>query len=227
MVHVGDSRAYLFRDGELRLITHDHTLVQSLIDEGRITEDEATTHPQRSWITRALDGRPSIELDLSMRDVRAGDRYLICSDGLSSYVSEETIAEALQVPDVQAACDRLVDLALRAGGPDNVTCIVADLVDEPVSEGSPIVGGAAADAPNFNGTALDGAGPRASTPASRAAEVAGDAAPATAPALTPTDDDESDEIPDGATAGDDRPPATTSSGSRRIVFVLVGVLLLV
>src|SRR3954454_9108653 len=105
MVHVGDSRAYLLRDGQLQLITHDHTLVQSLIDEGRITEDEATTHPQRSWITRALDGRPSIELDLSMRDVRAGDRYLICSDELSSSVSEEPIAEALQVPDVQGACD--------------------------------------------------------------------------------------------------------------------------
>src|SRR3954451_2286433 len=106
LVHIGDSRAYLLRDRRLHQVTHDHTLVQSLIDQGRITPDEANTHPQRSWITNALDGRTDIELDLSMREVRAGDRYLICSDGLSSYVSEQTLEEALQDGDPQAACDR-------------------------------------------------------------------------------------------------------------------------
>src|SRR4051812_23360353 len=144
LVHVGDSRAYLLRDDELHQITHDHTLVQSLVDEGRITPEEARTHPQRSWITRALDGRGEIELDLSVREAHAGDRYLLCSDGLSGVVSEETMAEALRVSDPQDACDRLVELALRAGGPDNVTCIVADVVDA-ATDNSPIVGGAAAD----------------------------------------------------------------------------------
>jgi len=127
LVHIGDSRAYLLRDGQLEQVTHDHTFVQTLIDQGRITPDEANTHPQRSWITNALDGRPDIELDLSVRDVRAGDRYLVCSDGLSSYVSEHTLAEALRSGDPQTASDRLVDLALRAGGLDNVTVIVADI----------------------------------------------------------------------------------------------------
>src|SRR3954468_24453116 len=130
LVHIGDLRAYLLRDGQLEQITHDHTLVQTLIDQGRITPDEANTHPQRSWITNALDGRPDIELDLSIRDVRVGDRYLVCSDGLSSYVAEQTIEEALGSGDPQTSCDRLVDLALRAGGLDNVTCIVADIVEE-------------------------------------------------------------------------------------------------
>jgi len=144
LVHVGDSRAYLLRDDKLAQITHDHTLVQSLVDEGRITPEEATTHPQRSWITRALDGRGEIELDLSVREAHAGDRYLLCTDGLSGVVSEETMLEALRRPDPQEACDRLVELALRAGGPDNVTCIVADIVDD-AADNSPIVGGAAAD----------------------------------------------------------------------------------
>ncbi|HET6816975.1 MAG TPA: PP2C family serine/threonine-protein phosphatase [Mycobacteriales bacterium] len=162
LVHVGDSRAYLLRDGALSQITHDHTLVQSLVDEGRITPEEATTHPQRSWITRALDGRGEIELDLSVREAHPGDRYLLCTDGLSGVVSEETMLEALRVPDPQAACDRLVELALRAGGPDNITCIVADIVDDAAAD-SPIVGGAAADegAPSTAGD----------TPAARAAAI--------------------------------------------------------
>ena len=225
MVHVGDSRAYLLRDGELELITHDHTLVQNLIDDGRITEDEASTHPQRSWITRALDGRPAVELDLSMRDARAGDRYLICSDGLSSYVTEDTIAEALRLPDVQAACDRLVDLALRAGGPDNVTCIVADLVEESEGDGAPIVGGAAAGA--------DGADPsRTSTPASRAAAVARPAAtgPATTDAPPPPVDtaDLADDTDDEEGEEDDLDrPGSGSSASRRVALLLGAVVLLV
>jgi len=144
LVHVGDSRCYLLRDGELGQITHDHTLVQHLVDEGRITPEEATTHPQRSWITRSLTGQGELELDLSIREARVGDRYLLCSDGLSGPVSEDTIAETLRrAPDPVAACDQLIDLALRAGGPDNVTAIVADVVDEDVEE-DPIFGGAAA-----------------------------------------------------------------------------------
>jgi protein phosphatase len=149
VLHIGDSRAYQLRDGQLSQITHDHTLVQTLVDEGRISEDEASTHPQRSLITRALDGRTGIEPDLSVREVRIGDRYLLCSDGLTGPVSRlETLQEALSIPDPQQACDRLVQLALRGGGPDNVTLIVADVVDGHGQRGSaPVVAGAAADAP--------------------------------------------------------------------------------
>src|SRR3954462_13316791 len=167
LVHIGDSRAYLLRDGHLEQVTHDHTLVQTLIDQGRITPDEANTHPQRSWITNALDGRPDIELDLSIRDVRVGDRYLVCSDGLSSYVGEQTIAEALGSGDPQTSCDRLVDLALRAGGLDNVTCIVADIVEEDGADEGPIVGGAAAQAPHERSRPHDHPAARAAAGPSR------------------------------------------------------------
>jgi serine/threonine protein phosphatase PrpC len=148
LLHVGDSRCYLLRGGELTQITHDHTLVQTLIDEGRITEADANTHPQRSVITRVLDGRDDVELDLSVREARAGDRYLVCSDGLTGPVgSLDTLREALHLEDPQEAVDRLVQLALRGGGPDNVTVVVADIVDADVTSAQPVVAGAAAEAP--------------------------------------------------------------------------------
>jgi protein phosphatase len=221
LVHIGDSRAYLLRQGGLEQVTHDHTLVQTLIDQGRITPDEANTHPQRSWITNALDGRADIELDLSIRDVRVGDRYLVCSDGLSSYVSEQTIAEALGSGEPQAACDQLVDLALRAGGLDNITCIVADIVDEDEADDGPIVGGAAAhaDEPPVGPAA---AGPRTDSPAARAAAIQPrrtsqpKPSPASPPRATAADTD------------DDEPqPAGRSRGSRRLVLVLALVALIV
>lgn len=144
MVHVGDSRAYLFRDGVLTQITRDDTFVQSLIDEGRITEDEAASHPQRSLLLRALTGH-DVEPALTVREARSGDRYLLCSDGLSGVVSAETLAEALTIADPQDCSDRLIELALKGGGPDNVTCIVADVVDVDFGEHDPIYGGAAGD----------------------------------------------------------------------------------
>ena len=149
LLHIGDSRCYLLRGGELTQITHDHTLVQTLIDEGRISEEEASTHPQRSVITRVLDGRPGLELDLSVREVRPGDRYLICSDGLTGPVSStDTLREALAIPDVQQAVDRLVQLALRGGGPDNVTVIVAEAFEtDHAPPLAPVVAGAAAEQP--------------------------------------------------------------------------------
>jgi serine/threonine protein phosphatase PrpC len=134
LVHVGDSRCYLFRDGVLTQVTRDHTLVQELVDAGEISEEEAAVHPKRNIITRVLDGRGTIELDVSVRAAQRGDRYLLCSDGLSGYVSPETLADAVALPDPQDAADRLVDLALRAGGVDNVTAVVADIVEGP--EGS-------------------------------------------------------------------------------------------
>jgi len=142
LVHIGDSRGYLLRDGELSQITKDDTFVQTLVDEGRITAEEAHSHPQRSLIMRALTGH-EVEPTLIMREARAGDRYLLCSDGLSDPVSQETILEALQIPEVSESADRLIELALRGGGPDNVTVVVADVVDyDYAGQTQPILAGA-------------------------------------------------------------------------------------
>jgi len=146
LCHVGDSRAYLLRDDEFSQITHDDTFVQTLIDDGRITEEEANSHPQRSLLLRALNGQ-DVEPDLSMRDARAGDRWLLCSDGLSGVVTFETIASAMHDLDPQATADRLIELALRSGGPDNITCIVADVIEDD-GRGAlidPVVDGAAGE----------------------------------------------------------------------------------
>jgi PPM family protein phosphatase len=148
--HIGDSRGYLLRDGELYQITHDHTLVQSLVDEGRISADDVSTHPQRSLLLRALDGRSVAEPDLSVHDAQAGDRYLLCSDGLSGVVSDETLRETMAtISDPEAVTRQLIELALHGGGPDNITCIVADVVDTATSRvpatGTPIMAGAAAN----------------------------------------------------------------------------------
>ncbi|MFJ6130421.1 Stp1/IreP family PP2C-type Ser/Thr phosphatase [Streptomyces griseoviridis] len=130
LVHVGDSRAYLLRDGVLTQITQDHTWVQRLVDEGRITEEEATTHPQRSLLMRALGSGDHVEPDLSIREVRAGDRYLICSDGLSGVVSHQTLEDTLaSYQGPQETVQELIQLALRGGGPDNITVIIADVLD--------------------------------------------------------------------------------------------------
>ncbi|CAG7651766.1 Serine/threonine protein phosphatase PstP [Actinacidiphila bryophytorum] len=153
LVHVGDSRAYLLRDGVLTQITQDHTWVQRLVDEGRITEEEATTHPQRSLLMRALGSGERVEPDLSIREVRVGDRYLICSDGLSGVVSHQTLEDTLagyQAP--HETVQELIQLALRGGGPDNITCIVADVLDTDDGDtlaaqlnDTPVVVGAVAD----------------------------------------------------------------------------------
>jgi protein phosphatase len=126
LVHIGDSRAYLLRDDEFFQITHDDTLVQSLVDEGKLTEDEVAAHPQRSILIKALTGehRPDVQL----RDVHAGDRYLLSSDGLHTVLDLETVREVLSTMDPQDAVDRLVELANAAGGPDNISCVVAHLV---------------------------------------------------------------------------------------------------
>jgi protein phosphatase len=144
LAHVGDSRAYLLRDGVFSQITHDDTFVQSLIDEGRISPHEASHHPQRSLLLKALTGH-DVEPSLTVREARAGDRYLLCSDGLSDVVSAENLADSLTLSDPEACADRLIELALRGGGPDNITCIVADVVDVEYGEDAPIIAGAAGD----------------------------------------------------------------------------------
>ena len=131
MMHLGDSRGYLLRDGTLTQVTADHTFVQHLVDTGKITPEEAEHHPQRSVVMRVLgDYDTEITPDLSVREARPGDRWLLCSDGLSGFVSHETIEQTMAgVPDVDACADLLVQLALRAGGGDNVTVVVADVVE--------------------------------------------------------------------------------------------------
>lgn len=130
VAHIGDSRAYLLRDNELQQITHDHTFVQSLVDDGRISQDEAGVHPARSLILKALDGGNEPELDLHVFEARAGDRVMVCSDGLSGVVSDETLRDTLSGhPELIEAADALLELALRGGGPDNITVVVADIIE--------------------------------------------------------------------------------------------------
>jgi PPM family protein phosphatase len=128
LVHIGDTRVYLLRDDEVFQITHDHTLVQSLLDDGKITPSEAASHPQRFLLVRALDAKGGHEADLSLHDAHPGDRYLLCSDGLHAYVRESDVTRVLRAAaDPDEAVAGLVALAIDAGAPDNVTCIVADV----------------------------------------------------------------------------------------------------
>jgi protein phosphatase len=128
LLHIGDSRAYLVRDGEVFQITQDHTLVQSLLDEGKITAEEVASHPQRLLLLRALTGSHSSRPDLQLRQARPGDRYLLCSDGLHVVVPPDAISRVLlTVADPDQAAADLLALALDGGAPDNITCIVADI----------------------------------------------------------------------------------------------------
>lgn len=153
LCHIGDSRGYLLRDGKLQQITHDHTLVQTLVDEGKLTPEAAASHPQRSLVMRALQSSIPADPDLEMLKARVGDRFLLCSDGLTDVVSDETLQMTLQqLTDLDAAVEQLVDLAIRSGGPDNITCVLADVIDtdagqEP-SEQTIIVGALASDEPD-------------------------------------------------------------------------------
>jgi serine/threonine protein phosphatase PrpC len=163
LVHVGDSRAYLMRGGQLSQITHDDTYVQSLVDSGKLTAEEASHHPRKSVILRALTGA-EIDPDISIREARKGDRYLLCSDGLSDVVTSATLLEALSTGSPQECADRLIELALRGGGPDNVTCIVADVVEETGVDDMPVVGGAVSDPSQVKDSDAD-------SPAARAAKM--------------------------------------------------------
>ncbi|WP_318213405.1 MerR family transcriptional regulator [Streptomyces sp. SCL15-6] len=130
LVHIGDSRVYLLREGELFQITQDHTMVQSMVDEGRISPEEAVSHPQRSLLIRALrqgaDGTP----DMRLHDAQREDRYLLCSDGLSTVVPTEEIRRVLSdISEPEQAVRELVALANGSGGPDNVSCVVADVME--------------------------------------------------------------------------------------------------
>lgn len=213
LAHIGDSRGYLLRDGRLERITHDHTFVQSLVDEGRLTEAEARVHPHRSLLLRALDGRTEVEPDTTRIEVAEGDRFLLCSDGLCGYVDDAAIGSTLATADRDAAVDGLVDLALAAGGLDNVTCLVADVVG--VGSAADIAGSSAlagtvpaGDAPAgpapAGGATVGGVGVAAEVGAAGVAAVAA----GTAPLGTTT-----------VAAGS---PAGAAAGPRRGTAVLIG-----
>ena len=130
MAHIGDSRAFMLRDRTFSQITKDHSFVQQLVDEGRISKEEAGSHPQRSVVTRVMTGQPDDEPDTSLREARVGDRFLLCSDGLSDFVGADVIEEILVAAATpEEAADRCVEVALKAHTRDNVTVIVADVVD--------------------------------------------------------------------------------------------------
>ncbi len=184
MIHVGDSRAYLLRDGELTQVTTDHTFVEYLVETGRLTREQARRHPQRSVLLRVLgDAEGDVQLDESIREAVPGDRWLLCSDGLSGPVTGETIAEVLSgVEDPGQAADQLIDLALRAGGPDNVTAVIVDVVeDEQQPQTDPQMVGSAANRRARLERAASGDSPAtpdseadatlASTPAAKAAAL--------------------------------------------------------
>jgi protein phosphatase len=191
MVHLGDSRCYVLREDELTQVTTDHTFVQHLVDTGKITPEEAEHHPQRSVVMRVLgDFDLALSPDLSVREARLGDRYMLCSDGLSGFVSMDTIAETMQTTDDPGECaEQLLQLALRAGGGDNVTVIVADIVDsDALPDGQqpsvePQVVGAAAMSRHSPTTAADG-------PAARAGALVSGARPE-----IDLDEDEDEDVP--------------------------------
>lgn len=173
LCHIGDSRAYLLRNGQFYQITHDHTLVQSLVDEGKITEDDVATHPHRSLLLRALDGRTIAEPDLSQLETLPGDRLLLCSDGLSGVVTEQTLHQTLSsVWDPDKAALQLVELAIKGGGPDNITVIVADVLDTQVSSVPPTMEPVLAGAASHSSAADLRSPARQSSPATRALRLA-------------------------------------------------------
>ena len=146
LAHIGDSRGYLYRDGQLERLTHDHTWVQSLVDEGKISESEAALHPHRSLLLKVLNGQTTNDPDLRIVPVKAGDRLMLCSDGVCGLIDDDMIETALHLPDLNDAVKRLVVESLHEGGIDNITVIVADVV-EAGGDDEVIVLGAASEQP--------------------------------------------------------------------------------
>jgi protein phosphatase len=204
LAHIGDSRAYRMRDDTLERLTHDHSWVQSLVDDGKISEAEAANHPHRSLLLKVLNGQPANDPDLSLVPVAPGDRLMFCSDGVCGLVDDDEIEAAMRLPTLEAALERLVSEALAEGGIDNITVIVADVVADDGSD-SPVVLGAAGerDIPAGNGTGR----------------------------LTAADDDDldNDENPPGpgpAAVDDESRYTPRAPGRRRLVRPLIGLLVL-
>ena len=211
LANIGDSRAYLVRDGVFSQITKDHSFVQTLLDDGRITAEEAEHHPQRSLVTRVLTGREDDEPDLSLREAKPGDRLLLCCDGLSDYVAHSTIEEIVTGDGTPAEiADALIAIALKAATRDNVTVIVADVVDSNDHSSAimtpQIVGAAAA-----HEVAGSEAGPEPRTPAEKAAALSREV-------NAPTGD--------GGTDDEDGRPLLAEEGPRRFTWLRRGLLAL-
>jgi len=132
LLHVGDSRAYRIRGKKIEQISHDHTVVQELVDQGRLTLDEIADHPQRSFLTQAIMGKANLAPILIAYPAVKGDKYLVCSDGLTAVVDEGKIVQALQ-EDLQSAVNTLVDLTYKNGAPDNVTVIATEIGESSLS----------------------------------------------------------------------------------------------
>lgn len=148
--HVGDSRAYLLRGGELRQITTDHTYVQHLVETGRLSDQARSTHPWRNVVLRSVDGDPEGSgMDVTRLDVRIGDRLLICSDGLTDLVDDSRIETVLRGHDPDGAAAMLTQQALSAGGRDNITVVVVDVIDGPRVVGDGRLLGAVGDPRNI------------------------------------------------------------------------------
>ncbi|MBE7324493.1 serine/threonine-protein phosphatase [Nocardioides sp. Y6] len=214
--HVGDSRAYLLRNAELSLLTHDHTFVQSLVDEGRISEEEARVHPHRNLILKALDGVRDPAPDLFSVPLQAGDRLLLCSDGASGVLDDDRLAAVLGDGTPDFAAVELVRASLEAGSSDNVTCVVADVVtdDTPRSDDlAPLLVGAAADLPRTTGAGVSDTARRATGRPAAATE----ALPPGAEGAIETDPEAVRYAP--------QPPARFMALKRLLVLVTVGGLL--
>jgi len=147
IAHVGDSRAYVYSGGQLQQMTKDHTFVQTLVDSGEITQAEAAVHPRRNLMMRAIDGIHAVDVDLSIREAHLGDRFLVCSDGLCGVIDSESIAACLAADDLTRAVTELIDAAMKNGGPDNITVVVADIVNDS-SELDAVVIGSASESDN-------------------------------------------------------------------------------
>jgi serine/threonine protein phosphatase PrpC len=150
LAHVGDSRAYRYRDGRLTQLSTDHTYVEHMVQTGQLTRDRAGRHPWRNVVLRSLDGDPVNDgVDLLPLPLELGDRLLLCSDGLTDLVPDDLLAELLAVDDPHSAAAVLAQAALAAGGKDNVTCLVLDVVDGPAVVGDGQVLGAVRDLENI------------------------------------------------------------------------------
>jgi PPM family protein phosphatase len=145
LAHIGDSRAYLYRDSVLTRLSTDHTFVQSLVDAGRLTPEEAAHHPYRSVVINSVNADDAPTTVVRDLDLRIGDRLLLCSDGLTDLVPDEVVAEGLAEADPDVSALMLVDAALAAGGRDNVTCLVADISEGPLVSGDGRLLGAMGD----------------------------------------------------------------------------------
>lgn len=206
LAHIGDSRGYVLRDDKLQPITHDHTFVQMLVDEGRITAEEAETHPQRSVVMKVLgDVGASPDLDLSLREAQVGDRWMLCSDGLTGFADLDDISRVLtEVADPDEACRQLIDLALAGGGADNVTVVVGDVLEGEVETTAGVSVGSVHLNPRY---AAIGANPETEAPTDTEASYGDGDIPTDTVPLQAVPGDE-----DGKTGHEDTKPLRTGSG---------------